>query len=175
MDWINQIIGTDAQTILWWQMMVRGVLVFFVALFLVRMGGKRTFGKSTSFDIVVGVMLGSTLSRTLTGNSRFFPTVAAASALVLLHFLLGKLALHSPRVGHAVKGIEVQLVKDGQIQWDAMRRVNMTEHDLREAMRLQGGPVELPRIRAAFLERNGHVSILPVPPGDPHDPNLLVT
>jgi len=51
MDDFHKIIGSDSETILWWQMVFRGVLIFLYTLFLVRFGGRRIFGKNTSFDI----------------------------------------------------------------------------------------------------------------------------
>ena len=160
MDTFQKIIGSDADTIVWWQMVCRGVLVFFYTLLLVRFGGRRIFGKNTSFDIVLGVILGSIMSRALTGNARFFPTLAAGTALVLLHWLLAELSHHSKRLGHLIKGTEVLLVEEGHIQKDALRKTNLTEHDLMESLRSNGGTMNLEDVKAAYLERSGNVSVI---------------
>lgn len=157
---METIIGSDSDTILWWQMVIRAVLIFFVALLLIRFGGTRIFGKNTSFDIVLGVMLGSILGRALTANAPFIPTVAAALVLVLLHILLAAVAFRSKHLGHLVKGTENQLVADGRILWDAMSKSNITEHDLMEALRSRGGQADLNRIKAAYLERSGDISFI---------------
>lgn len=160
MDALYKIIGSDADTILWWQMTCRGVLIFFYALLQVRFGGRRIFGKNTSFDIVLGVILGSIMSRALTANARFFPTLAAATALVLLHWLLAEIAQHSKTFGHLIKGTEVLLVEDGEIRKDALRKTNLTEHDLKEALRANGGTLDVEQVKAAYLERSGEVSVI---------------
>lgn len=72
-DAANVVIGTDSDTITWWQMCTRAIIVFFYLLFLIRVGSRRIFGKNTSFDIVIGVMLGSILGCALTANSQFLP------------------------------------------------------------------------------------------------------
>ncbi len=160
MDWLHFFIGSDADTIVWWQMSIRAVLIFFYGLLLVRYAGKRVFGKNTSFDIVVGVILGSILSRALTANARFVPTLAAATVLVLLHKLLAAAAFRSPRLGHFLKGQEDQLVENGKILWRPMKKNSITEHDLREASRSSGGVGDITKIKAAYIERSGSISVI---------------
>jgi uncharacterized membrane protein YcaP (DUF421 family) len=158
MGTLEKLIAADQHTINWWQMSIRAAFVFFAALLLIRAGGKRTFGKMSSFDIVVSVMLGSILSRAVTGNSPLLPTLAASGAVILLHFLLAKIALHSPRMGYLIKGREVRLIKAGEIQWPAMRQCNISKHDLMEAARLEG-IAALKDIQNAYLERSGKISV----------------
>ena len=100
------------------------------------------------------------MSRALTGNARFFPTLAAGTALVLLHWLLAELANYSRTLGHLIKGTEVLLVQGGKIQQEALRKTNMTEHDLMEALRSNGGTTNLESVKAAYLERSGNVSVV---------------
>lgn len=161
LSWLHWAVGADAHTITWWQMSIRAVLVFTYGLALVRMGGKRTFGKNTSFDIVVAVILGSILSRALTANARFIPTMAAATVLVLLHKFMAAAAFRFHRLGHLIKGTEVQLVKDGEILWRQMQKSSVTEHDLKEALRLGGKIVRIGGVKDAYLERNGSISVIP--------------
>lgn len=156
---LHQLFGSTS-SITWWQMVLRAVLIFCYLLLLLRLGPTRAFGKLTAFDTVVGVTLGSTLSRCLTGNSPLLPTMAASGALVLLHGVLGKLSVRWPALGHVIKGAEVQLVKDGQPLPDAMRRVSVTEHDLHEGLRSSGGVDDLSSVRAAYLERSGKISVV---------------
>ncbi len=160
MDALHRIIGDDADTIVWWQMVCRGTLIFFYTLLLVRFGGRRIFGKNSSFDIVLGVILGSIMSRALTANAKFIPTLAAATALVLLHWILAELSQRLPGFGHLVKGTEVRLVDDGQVLPEALNRTNLTEHDLMEALRTGGGTMTLEKVKAAYLERSGEISVV---------------
>ncbi len=160
-NWLHWAIGADATSITWWQMSIRAILIFTYGLVLVRCGGKRTFGKNTSFDIVVAVILGSILSRALTANARFLPTMAAATVLVLLHKFMAAAAFRFHRLGHLIKGTEVQLVKDGEILWRPMKKNSVTEHDLKEALRLGGKILTVGGVKAAYLERSGSISVIP--------------
>ncbi len=159
-NWFHFYIGSDPRTILWWQMCIRGILIFFWALLMVRIGGKRIFGKFTGFDIVLSVILGSILSRALTGNARFIPTIAAASTITLLHIVLANISFYTKVLGHIIKGNETLLIKDGEILWENMRKANVTEHDLREELRLNASRETFEGIKSAYLERSGSISFI---------------
>ncbi len=158
-DWFHALVGASADTIVWWQMAIRAVFIFFAALVFVRFGGKRVFGKHTSFDIVLSVILGSNMSRALTGNAPFLATVAASAAIVVLHMILAKTAFHSDVVGHLIKGHEDRLVDSGDIRWPQMRKNNLTERDLMEGLR-DTGVDRLESVRAAYIERGGQISVI---------------
>ena len=51
MEWIEACYDLVGRDITWWQMTLRGVLVFFYGLALVRLAGARIFGKLAAFDI----------------------------------------------------------------------------------------------------------------------------
>lgn len=159
MEMIQDLIGADKGGILWWQMIIRTTVIFFLALVMVRLAGKRIFGKHTAFDIVLGIVLGSILGRAITGNAPFFLTLLAALTLVCLHWLMAFIAVRWDFVGTLVKGKYQPLVKDGEIQWDNMKSNKISEKDLLEAIRLHadGAPVE--DIRSAYYERSGDISV----------------
>jgi len=52
------------------------------------------------------------------------------------------------------------IVKDGEIQRDALKKTNLTEHDLLESLRLNASTTEIKDIKVAYLERSGNVSVI---------------
>lgn len=155
------IFGLHDQTLTWWQMSARAIGVFFVALFIIRIGSHRIFGKNTAFDIILGIIYGSVLSRAITGNAPFWPTIAAAFTLVMLHKGLAIIAYHSNfGFGDLIKGERVKLVEDGNLKRDALRQNSVTESDLEEALRKSGNDTDLSKIKYAYLERSGEISII---------------
>lgn len=137
-----------------------GIDYFAVAVTIIRISNKRIFGKHSAFDIVLGIILGSILSRAITANSPFFPTIIAATVLVLLHRLLGLLAYKSDWLELLVKGHHEMLIKNGQIQWEQMSRLNISRDDIDEAMRKEGNTVNIESVKYEFLERSGDISII---------------
>ncbi len=160
MDVLYRLIGQDSGDITWWQMCVRAAIVFAWGLLLVRVAGQRLFGKFAAFDIVVTVILGSVLSRALTGNARLLPAMAATALLVLLHWAVSKISWHWHLFGRITKGSETCLVEDGRIKVDELRRAAITEHELNEAIR-EKGLDRLDQVKSAYLERGGQISIVP--------------
>jgi uncharacterized membrane protein YcaP (DUF421 family) len=55
----------------------------------------------------------------------------------------------------------VLLIKDGEIQRQGMRRGSITHDDLTEALRIQTRQTDPAKIKLAYLERNGQISVIP--------------
>ncbi|MFP4597084.1 MAG: DUF421 domain-containing protein [Persicimonas sp.] len=160
MDWLNFIIGEAAQSIAWWQMCMRAALLFVIAVAMIRLGGSRIFGRHAVLDIVLAVILGSNISRTMTGNAPFVPVVIATALLIALHALLSILAQRSQGISRAVKGSPVKLAEGGEIDWDKMELTGVGLGDLFESMRSQGKKPDVENIDEAYLERSGDISII---------------
>jgi uncharacterized membrane protein YcaP (DUF421 family) len=152
-------LGTESKEINVAQMALRAVVVYAVTVVVVRLGKKRFMGQATAFDVILGIMLGSTASRAITGTAPFLPALAAAAVLVAMHWLLSGLALRWPGFGTAFKGHDRLLVRDGRIDWATMRRSHMSEHDLWEDLRTKGIS-QLEQVAEARLERSGELSVV---------------
>lgn len=162
MDWLQlaEQLGGVKGELTWWQMCLRGIVVFSYGLLLVRFPGQRIFGKSTALDIVLAVLVGSSLSRALTGNAPFVATLAATTCIVLAHWGIAHLATRSRWLSWLTKGAVVPVVSGGRMDRQRMRRHGLTEGDIEEAMR-DAGLQGLEQIEAAYLERSGKLSIVP--------------
>ena len=63
--------------ILWWEMSIRAVLIFIFGLVLIRLFGRRAFGKQNPLDIVVAIILLQPSSdRFLAPQSTVLPAIA---------------------------------------------------------------------------------------------------
>src|ERR1700748_2261428 len=71
------------------QMTSRGIVVFLIALVLIRISGRRSFGLHTPLDNIITISLGATLSRAIVGATPFVPVVVTCFVIVLLHRFLG--------------------------------------------------------------------------------------
>lgn len=160
MDTINAVLGIDQTILSWWQICIRALLVFIYAILLLRFSDKRFFGKHSAFDIVLGFILGSILSRAITGNSPFFGTLLAAFVILLLHKLFGYLACNYSRFGTLIKGKDTILVKDGEMQRENMYSNHISENDMEEALRTNGNVEDLSDVKIMYMERNGDISVI---------------
>jgi uncharacterized membrane protein YcaP (DUF421 family) len=156
---LHDMIGTEGAGITWLQMSFRGALIFLTGLLLVRLAGKRLFGKWGAVDTVVAVMIGSNLSRAMTGSAPFGPTLCATAILLLLHAFFIYASVFIPLLSPLVKGKAIPLVRDGVADRATMRRHGIGTGDLEEALRCHG-IADLAEVGQACLERNGSISVI---------------
>ena len=93
----------------WWQECDRALVVFIYGLVIVRVAGRRVFGKWAALDIIVSVIVGSNLSRALTGQASSGGTLAATTALMALHWFLAQAAAQSAWLAGILEGTPIEL------------------------------------------------------------------
>lgn len=120
------------------QMAARAAAAFFIALALIRIAGRRSFGQ----------------------RSPFWPTVAASLAIVLLHRALAWACVRSARLERFFVGAQRELYRNGRFDEAQMSAALITMTDIYESVRQKTGECDLSGVAAAILERNGHVSII---------------
>lgn len=159
MNTIYNIFGQGEQlTIL--QMSARAIVVFFISLLLIRLGGLRLVGKRSSFDTIITITMGSVLARGVVGASPFFSTVAAAASMIAVHRLLAWGACVYNSFDKLVKGKALLLYKDGQILWENMKLATLSKADLLESLRLETKSEDFSHVQKAYLETNGRISFV---------------
>src|SRR5690242_20367418 len=97
---METIFGVGAQTTMhleWWQECARAVLIFAYGFILLRLTGRRIFGKWAALDIIVSIIIGSNLSRALTGQAPLGGTLLSTTLLIALHWLLAPRPVHPGR------------------------------------------------------------------------------
>jgi uncharacterized membrane protein YcaP (DUF421 family) len=153
-------LGLESKDINAARMSLRAAIVFVISIAMLRLGNQRFLGRSTALDVMLGLIYGALMSRAITGNAPLFPTLAAGLVLVILHWILALIAFRSHRFGKFVKGNERVLVQNGEINWDELRKTNISEHDLNEALRNHGKTPDMSNVKSAHLERNGDISVI---------------
>lgn len=157
-DALTAIFGSESSDISPWQMSARATVILVYGLAMIRLFGRRIFGRWTAIDVLLSVLIGSNLSRALTANSPLLPTLIATTWLLLLYWAVVKLAIRSDTVSRLVKGRSNLLVEDGEVNWDEMHRHGFGRRDLREALR-EKGVTEFETVRTVRLERDGKITV----------------
>lgn len=139
---------------------VRAVAMFFIVLAMVRVAGARSFGRKSSFDNVVVIMLGAIAARGVVGASPFASMVAACAAVVIVHRIVGRACVSFSWLSKIVEGEPVALYRDGQVLHRNLKRTNISEEDLVQSHRLERRSSRLSPDVEAWLERNGRISFV---------------
>ncbi len=158
---LTQLIGSSQHEISAAQMSVRALVVFVYGLALVRIAGRRIFGRWSALDIVVSVVIGSNLSRAMTGNAPLLAVLAASTLLIVVHWLLAIALAHSRKLSRLIEGRPIHLAKDGKLNERLARWRGVSEADLHEALR-QNGVLEVSDTRLVTLEPGGKISVIKV-------------
>ncbi len=159
MDFIDEVLGLKDGGIDWYQMVLRAIIAYFAVLLMIRLGNKRFLGKLTSHDIILAIILGSIVSRGITGAAPFFTTLVTASILILLHGFLSYGAIKFDFLGRILKGKRKTLIKDGVMDKEAMKESKITEDDIMMEAR-KSGIKDINEIDCAYFERSGDISII---------------
>ena len=138
----------------------RAVVMFLVALVLIRLSGMRPFAKEQSFDTIITFLVGGILVRGVIGATPFFSTIAAAVVILILHRIFSKLTFYSHRIGWLVKGDKTLLYKDGNYLRKNMSKSNITEHDIFEELRYECQLDSLDKIKEIYIERTGKITFI---------------
>jgi uncharacterized membrane protein YcaP (DUF421 family) len=144
----------------WWEIVLRGTVVYFALMLLLRLAGKRTVGQFTPFDLLVLVLLGDAVQGAMiAGDESLVGGLVLALTLLGWNRLVGFITARSDTVARVVEGKADILARNGEVDHRALRDADLTLDDLEEAMREQGCPA-VGEIRLAVLERDGRISIL---------------
>jgi uncharacterized membrane protein YcaP (DUF421 family) len=135
------------------------VLVFGYGLLALRLAGRRAFAKWSALDTIVAITIGSSLSRTLTGNADLLGTLAASSILLLLHWIVAKLAAHSDMASTLFEGAAVTLASAGHVVERCCKRHAVSRADLEEALR-SAGIATIAGTSLVMLEPSGEITVL---------------
>ena len=160
-EWLRAVlgIGLESKDIGVLQMGVRAAIVFVVTVAIVRLGKKRFLGRATAFDVILAIMLGSIVSRAVTGNAPFLPALSATAVLLAMHSLFSWAALHWHGFGDLIKGHDRLLIRDGELDEREMRKAHMSDRDVWEDLRGKGIS-RLEEVAEGRLERNGGLSVI---------------
>lgn len=149
--------GKDLNVI---QMSSRGVIVFVIALVLIRLSGRRSFGIRTPLDNIITISLGAILSRAIVGASDFLPVITCCFVIVIMHRIFGWLVVHYKAFGKFIEGDKIEIFKDGRFIKKNLERGLVCEEDIMQGVRKSASTEDLEKIDKIYMERNGEISAL---------------
>jgi uncharacterized membrane protein YcaP (DUF421 family) len=159
MELIIKIFG-EGKDLTVYQMSARAVVIYFIALVLIRISGRRTFGKRSAFDNTVVIILGAVLSRAIVGASAFVSTVICSLCLVVIHRLLARICLFSESFAHLLRGESMIIYRDGKLNEKNMKAGLINKNDIMSDVRIRAQANSLDTIDEIYMETNGEISVV---------------
>jgi uncharacterized membrane protein YcaP (DUF421 family) len=149
--------GSDLSTL---QMSIRGIIIFFIALLLIRISGRRSFGLHMSLDNIITITLGAVMSRAIVGASGMLPVICSCTAIVLAHRILGWMTVKNKTIASLVEGKKTTLFANGSFIRKNMDNALVSEEDIMQGVRRNVLTNDLNLVQEIFIERNGEISAL---------------
>ena len=129
---------------------------------MLRLVGRRTMGQLTVYDLVIIIVLGSSVETAMVAGKTTLPAgLMCVVTLLLCNRLFTLAACRSRRFRHLVQGNPVLLVHFGHYIDDHLKLAGLTHADVLEAIRERGeaGPET---VKFAVLEVDGTINVVPM-------------
>ncbi len=157
-----------------WPTLISACLVYIIIILYTRIFGLRSFSKMSSFDFAMTIAIGSLLASTAVNKST--SVAQGGVALLALFFLQTAIAFLRRKFNWFSKAIDNQpvlLMRGSQILHDNLKKVHLSEDDLRSKLR-EANVLNYSQVKAVVFETTGDVSVLHSGKDDVHfDLDLL--
>lgn len=141
---------------------VRALLVYLLLMVLFRVAGKRTLAHTTTFDLVLVLIISEAISNALVGSDYSFTNAAlVVTTLILTDIGLSLVKRRSPRLEALIDGSPLVLLRHGRSHATHMAWERVGMDDILAAARERQGLARLEDIEEAILERSGEISVIP--------------
>jgi len=145
----------------WWELVIRGLVVYAFLLVLLRITGKRQVGQLAPFDLVLLLVLSNAVQNSMNaGDNSLVGGLISATTLIGVNGLMGIVTFRSKRLEAIIEGRPQMLIHNGKVFEEVMASARLTHHELAAALR-QAGYTCIEEIHSAVLENNGSISFVP--------------
>ena len=140
--------------------LIRATLLYAAVIFLIRLMGKRQIGELQPSELVMTILISEIASIPMQDNNiPIAHSVAALFLLVSFEILTSAIGLKSYKLRTVLQGHPVIVIRNGQIDMKALKKLRMTVNDLVSALR-QKDVFDISQISYAIFETNGQISVL---------------
>lgn len=145
----------------WWEFIVRGAVVYVSVIGMLRLTGKRQTGQLEPFDLVLLLVLSNAVQNSMNGGDNSITGgLILAATLVGLNWLTGWITFKSRKAEILIEGTPALLIHNGKVHEKALDREKLSRAELMTALRKEGC-ASVNEVRAAFLESDGSISVIP--------------
>lgn len=139
---------------------IRAIILYVMVIFLIRLMGKRQIGELQPSELAVTILVSEIASIPMQDNSiPILNSVIALFVLVAFEIISSALSLKSHKVRSYIQGHPVIVIRNGIIDYKALKKLRMTVNDLVSALR-QKDVFDFSQVSYAIFETNGKISVL---------------
>ncbi len=157
----------------WWELVIRGVIVYVFLLALLRITGKRQVGQLAPFDLVLLLVLSNAVQNSMNaGDNSLVGGLITAATLISLNYVVGMATYKSKKMEAIIEGQPQVLIHNGKLFEKIMAKAQLTHHELNAALR-RAGCTSIEEVHTAILENNGAISVVAVKDKESDNESLI--
>lgn len=157
--------------------LVRGIIGFFLMLILARLMGKRQITQITYFDYIVGISIGSIAAElSFSPHIRMSNFIVAMIIWAVIPIMISKLELKSYKFRILMEGKSIPIIKDGLILEENLKKEDLTVDEMMLLLRKKD-VFKISDVQFAVMEKNGEITVIKkseLQPLTPKDVGLVV-
>jgi uncharacterized membrane protein YcaP (DUF421 family) len=141
---------------------IRGLVVYIFLLIVFRFAGKRTLAQTSSFELVLLLIISETIQEALIDDDHSMTNgFLLILTLVGTTILLSWIKQHFPKADKWLEEEPLIILENGKPHKERLDKVRVDEREILMAARKLHGIMSLDEIKYAILESNGEISIVP--------------
>src|SRR2546423_13986944 len=126
-------------SLVWWEFVLRGIIIYFFLIVLLRLTGKRQVGQLSPFDLVLLLVLSNAVQNAMNGgDNSVVGGMISAVTLVGVNWIVGIITYKSKMAERLVEGAPELLIHNGKLHSASLRRAQLTHSELMSALRENG-------------------------------------
>ena len=139
---------------------LRSTAVYFFMVIALRVFGKKELSQLNTTDIILILLISNAVQNAMVGpDTSLFGGLAAASVLFIINFILKKVMFRYKWFGNLLQDKPQILIHNGKLDFKQLARFNISNDELKEAMR-EHGVEHFTDVKLAMLETDGNISII---------------
>ena len=145
---------------------VRATALYFFVFIVMRSTLRRTAGELSMLDFIFVLLVANGAADAMVGGS-----ISATNGAVLIltvvgwNYVLNTLSWHLPVLERFTSPPPLQVIREGKFLHRNMRKEFITKEELLGQLR-EEGLEDVGRVKAAYLEGDGNISVIPYEDGD---------
>ena len=155
-DWQGMLVPTTSVA----EIVIRGTMIYFAILLLLRIVFKRASSGLAATDVLVIVLIADAAQNGMSADYKSVTEgVVLVATIIMWSYALDWLSYHVPAFQRLLEPQPLLLVEDGRIDRRNLRRELITHDELMAALRAEGLS-ELAQVLEARMETDGTISII---------------
>ncbi|XYJ08877.1 DUF421 domain-containing protein [Telluria sp. B2] len=141
------------------ELVVRGTILYFTILVLMRFMPRRTGGELATMDLIFLLLIAEAASNAFGEYTSIFEGLVLVLVLMGWNFIINAASYRFRFIEKLVSSPPIQVIRDGRMLRRNMRREFLTEEELMSSLRQQS-IASVEEVKAAYIEGEGALTVV---------------